>query len=268
MYIGSTDLRGLQHLVVEIVDNSIDEALAGYCDTIRVTLHADKSVSVVDNGRGIPVGMHPTAKKSALEVVLTKLHAGGKFGGGGYKVSGGLHGVGLSVVNALSERLEVEVYREGSVHRQEYLRGIPQGPVAVTGKSTRTGTYVRFWPDPQVFPEIDFSWETELTTLRSYAFLNKGITIMLIDEARELTHTFHFEGGIQSFVRFLNANRNVVNARPMYVEREIEGNVVEIALQYQNTAFTEHVLAFANNVHTEEGGSHVTGVTASRRSSA
>jgi DNA gyrase subunit B len=259
MYIGSTDLRGLHHLVVEIVDNSIDEALAGYCDTIRVTLHADKSVSVLDNGRGIPVGMHPTAKKSALEVVLTKLHAGGKFGGGGYKVSGGLHGVGLSVVNALSERLEVEVYREGSVHRQEYLRGIPQGPVTVTGKSDRTGTYVRFWPDPQVFPEIDFAWETELTTLRSYAFLNKGITIMLSDEGRELTHTFHFEGGIQSFVRFLNANRNVVNSRPMYVEREIEGNVVEIALQYQNTAFTEHVLAFANNVHTEEGGSHVTG---------
>jgi DNA gyrase subunit B len=259
MYIGSTDLRGLHHLVVEIVDNSIDEALAGYCDTIQVTLHADKSVSVLDNGRGIPVGMHPTAKKSALEVVLTKLHAGGKFGGGGYKVSGGLHGVGLSVVNALSERLEVEVYRDGEVHRQEYLRGVPLGPVTVTGKSGKTGTFVRFWPDPQIFPEIDFSWETEITTLRSYAFLNKGITIMLADEARELTYTFHFEGGIQSFVRFLNANRNVVNSRPMYVEREIEGNVVEIALQYQNTAFTEHVLAFANNVHTEEGGSHVTG---------
>jgi DNA gyrase subunit B len=259
MYIGSTDIRGLHHLVVEIVDNSIDEALAGYCDTIQVTLHADHSVSVMDNGRGIPVGMHPTAKKSALEVVLTKLHAGGKFGGGGYKVSGGLHGVGLSVVNALSERLEVEVYREGEVHRQTYARGVPDGPVAVTGNTQRTGTYVRFWPDPQVFPEIEFVWENVSTTLRSYAFLNKDITIQLTDEEREYTYTFHFEGGIQAFVKYLNANRNVVNTRPMYVEREIEGNIVEIALQYQNTAFTEHVLAFANNVHTEEGGSHVTG---------
>jgi DNA gyrase subunit B len=259
MYIGSTDVRGLHHLVVEIVDNSIDEALAGWCDTIHVTLHADRSVSVLDNGRGIPVGLHSTAKKSALEVVLTKLHAGGKFGGGGYKVSGGLHGVGLSVVNALSERLEVEVYRDGQVHRQEYARGVPAGPVATTGKTDKTGTYVRFWPDPQVFPEIEYSWETVSTTLRSYAFLNKGITIMLTDEGRRLTHTFHFEGGILAFVKFLNANRNVVNARPMYAEREIEGNVVELALQYQNTTFTEHVLAFANNVHTEEGGSHVTG---------
>jgi len=259
MYIGSTDLRGLNHLVVEIVDNSIDEALAGWCDTIWVTLHADNSVSVLDNGRGIPVGMHPTAKRSALEVVLTKLHAGGKFGGGGYKVSGGLHGVGLSVVNALSERLEVEVYRDGEVHRQEYVRGVPKGPVAVTGKTNRQGTYVRFWADPQIFPEIAFSWETIAGTLRSYAFLNKGITIMLIDEGRELTYTFHFEGGIQAYVKFLNANKNTVNTRPMYVEREIDGNIVEIALQYQNTAFTEHVLAFANNVHTEEGGSHVTG---------
>jgi DNA gyrase subunit B len=259
MYIGSTDVRGLHHLVIEIVDNSIDEALAGWCDTIHVTLHADNSVSVLDNGRGIPVGMHPTAKKSALEVVLTKLHAGGKFGGGGYKVSGGLHGVGLSVVNALSERLEVEVYRDHQVHRQEYVRGVPSGPVAVAGKSDRRGTYVRFWADPQIFPEIEFGWETVTTTLRSYAFLNKGITIQLTDERRSVTYTFHFEGGIQAFVRYLNANKNVVNSRPMYVEREIEGNVVEIALQYQNTAFTEHVLAFANNVHTEEGGSHVTG---------
>ena len=259
MYIGSTDLRGLNHLVVEIVDNSIDEALAGWCDTIWVTLHADNSVSVLDNGRGIPVGMHPTAKRSALEVVLTKLHAGGKFGGGGYKVSGGLHGVGLSVVNALSERLEVEVYRDSEVHCQEYVRGVPKGPVAVTGKTNQQGTYVRFWADPQIFPEIAFSWETIAGTLRSYAFLNKGITIMLIDEGRELTYTFHFEGGIQAYVKFLNANKNTVNTRPMYVEREIDVNIVEIALQYQNTAFTEHVLAYANNVHTEEGGSHVTG---------
>jgi len=259
MYIGSTDPRGLHHLVIEIVDNSIDEALAGYSDTIVVTLHADNSVSVLDNGRGIPVGMHPTAKKSALEVVLTTLHAGGKFGGGGYKVSGGLHGVGLSVVNALSERLQVEVYRDGSVYGQTYARGVPQGPVEVIGKTDRSGTYVRFWPDPEIFPEIVFSWDTVSTTLRSYAFLNKGITIQLVDEARDLTYTFHFEGGIQAFVKYLNANRNVVNNPPMYVEREIDGNIVEIALQYQNTAFTEHVLAFANNVHTEEGGSHLTG---------
>jgi DNA gyrase subunit B len=259
MYIGSTDVRGLHHLVVEIVDNSIDEALAGYCDTIHVTLHADDSVSVLDNGRGIPVGMHPSAKKSALEVVLTTLHAGGKFGGGGYKVSGGLHGVGLSVVNALSERLLVEVYRDGEMHRQEYVRGAPTGPVAGVGKSDRHGTYIRFWPDPLIFPEILFGWETVATTLRSYAFLNKAVTIQLSDERRDLTYSFHFEGGIQAFVRYLNANRNAVNARPMYVEREIDGNIVEIALQYQNTAFTEHVLAFANNVHTEEGGSHVTG---------
>ena len=259
MYIGSTDARGLHHLVIEIVDNSIDEALAGWADTIVVTLHADRSVSVLDNGRGIPTGMHPTAKKSALEVVLTKLHAGGKFGGGGYKVSGGLHGVGLSVVNALSERLAVEVYRDNEVRAQEYVRGVPQGPVSVVGTTSRRGTMVRFWPDPQIFPEIEFSWDTVATTLRGYAFLNKGITIMLVDEARGLTYTFHFEGGLEAFVKYLNANRNAVNARPMYVEREIDGNVVEIALQYQNTAFTEHVLAFANNVHTEEGGSHVTG---------
>jgi DNA gyrase subunit B len=259
MYIGSTDARGLHHLVIEIVDNSIDEALAGWCDTIVVTLHSDNSVSVLDNGRGIPVGMHPTAKKSALEVVLTKLHAGGKFGGGGYKVSGGLHGVGLSVVNALSERLSVEVYRDGNVYAQDYVRGVPQGPVAEVGTTDKHGTLIHFWADPQIFPEIDFSWDTVSTTLRSYAFLNKGITIMLIDERKPLTYTFHFEGGLEAFVKYLNANRNAVNARPMYVEREIDGNVVEIALQYQNTAFTEHVLAFANNVHTEEGGSHVTG---------
>jgi DNA gyrase subunit B len=259
MYIGSTDLRGLHHLVVELVDNSIDEALAGWCDTVKVVLHADKSVSVFDNGRGIPVGMHPTAKRSALEVVLTTLHAGGKFGGGGYKVSGGLHGVGLSVVNALSERLLVEVYLDGEVHRQEYTRGVPDAPVAVTGTTSRRGTYVRFWPDPDIFPEIDFSWEIIQNSLRSYAFLNKGITIQLEDERDDMAYTFHFEGGIQSFVRYLNANRNVINVKPMYVEREIDGNVVEIALQYQNTVFTEHVLAFANNVHTEEGGAHVTG---------
>ena len=259
MYIGSTDVRGLHHLIVEIVDNSIDEALAGYCDTIHVTLHEDHSVSVLDNGRGIPVDLHPTEKRSALEVVLTKLHAGGKFGGGGYKVSGGLHGVGLSVVNALSERLDVEVYKNGRVHAQTYSRGAPQAPVAQGAATDRSGTLVRFWADPTIFPAIEYSWDTVSNRLRDLAFLNKGIAISLTDEARDLTYTFYFEGGIQAMVRHLNANKNVVNTRPMYVEREIDGTMIEIALQYQNTTFTEHTLGFANNINTEEGGSHVSG---------
>jgi len=259
MYIGNTDSSGLHHLVVEIVDNSIDEALAGYCDTIQVTLHSDLSVSVLDNGRGIPVDLHATEKKSALEVVLTKLHAGGKFGGGGYKVSGGLHGVGLSVVNALSERLEVEVYRDGTIHRQSYVRGAPQGPIEKAGQTDLHGTFVRFWADPQIFPEIAYSWDTVANRLRELAFLNKGISIGLNDEKRGLTYTFYFEGGIQAFVRHLNGQKNVVNVKPMYVEKEVDGNVVEIAVQYQNTMFSEHVLAYANNINTEEGGTHVSG---------
>jgi DNA gyrase subunit B len=259
MYIGSTDPRGLHHLIYEIVDNSIDEALAGHCDLIEVTMHADNSVSVLDNGRGIPVDMHPTEKRSALEVVLTVLHAGGKFGEGGYKVSGGLHGVGLSVVNALSEKLEAVVHREGHEYTQTYARGVPQGDVARGRKVTDHGTFIRFWADPQIFPEITFSWDLVAARLRELAFLNKGVTIQLRDEARDLDYTFHFEGGIQAFVRHLNEGKNAVNPRLFYVEREIEGNVVEIALQYQNTTFNEHVLAFANNIHTEEGGSHLTG---------
>ena len=262
MYIGSTDTRGLHHLIVEIVDNSIDEALAGHCDTIEVTLHADNSVSVLDNGRGIPVDMHPTERRSALEVVLTKLHAGGKFGGGGYKVSGGLHGVGLSVVNALSERLEVEVYKGGVIYRQSYVRGVPQAPVAKVGRAERQGTMVRFWADSQIFPVIEYSWELVSSRLRELAFLNKGVTMLLRDEARGQDYCFYFEGGIQAFVKHLNSSRTVVNTRPMYVEREIDGNMVEIAIQYQNTTFSEHVLAYANNINTEEGGSHVTGFRA------
>ena len=262
MYIGSTDSRGLHHLIWEIVDNSIDEALAGFCDLIVVTMHNDGSVSVIDNGRGIPVDMHATEKRSALEVVLTKLHAGGKFGGGGYQVSGGLHGVGLSVVNALSERLAVEVHREGHIYTQEYSRGVPAADVARGARTERTGTMVRFWPDPEVFPERAFSWEMVSTRLRELAFLNKAITIQLVDEIESRTHTFYFEGGIQAFVKFLNAGRNPVNQRLMYVEREVETTMIEIALQYQNTTFTEHVLAYANNIHTEEGGSHLTGFRA------
>ncbi len=259
MYIGSTDTRGLHHLVVEIVDNSIDEALAGHCDTIAVTIHPDRSVSVVDNGRGIPVDLHPTEKKSALEVVLTKLHAGGKFGGGGYKVSGGLHGVGLSVVNALSEKLEVEVWKDGYIHTQTYRRGAPEGPVQKGGATRSRGTKIRFWPDVTVFDEVEFSWETVAARLRELAFLNKGVTLTLCDERDASDYAFHFEGGIQSFVRYLNRSRTPVNPRPVYVEKEAGGNVVEIAVQYQNTTFTEHVLAYANNINTEEGGSHVSG---------
>jgi DNA gyrase subunit B len=259
MYIGSTDARGLHHLVHEIVDNSIDEAMAGHCDTILVTLHTDGSVSVLDNGRGIPVDMHPTEKKVGLEMVLTELHAGGKFGGGGYKISGGLHGVGASVVNALSERLVAEVYLNGRVHRQSYRRGIPEGPMEVLGPTSQRGTLIRWWADPQIFPDRTYSWDPIADRMRELAFLTKRVALTLFDEAKGLRYTFYFEGGIRAFVHHLNANRNVVNARPMYVEREIDGNVVEIAVQYQNTAFTEHVLSYANNINTEEGGSHLTG---------
>ncbi len=259
MYIGSTDSRGLHHLVQEIVDNSIDEAMAGHCDTILVTLHSDGSVSVLDNGRGIPVDMHPTEKKVGLEMVLTELHAGAKFGGDGYKISGGLHGVGASVVNALSERMVAEVYRDGRAHRQSYRRGIPEGPMEVLGPSTQRGTLIRWWADGEIFADRTYDWEVIADRLRELAFLTKGVVITLVDEPRDLRYTFYFEGGIRAFVRHLNASRTVVNARPMYVEREIEGNLVELAVQYQSTTFTEHVLTYANNINTEEGGAHLTG---------
>jgi DNA gyrase subunit B len=258
MYIGSTDNRGLHHLIYEIVDNSVDEALAGFCTRIEVTLHNDGSASVADNGRGIPVDMMREQGKPALEVVMTKLHAGGKFGGGGYKVSGGLHGVGLSVVNALSERLQVTVMRHGKQHAQEYRRGAPIAPLKVTGKADTTGTYIRFWPDPEVFEELGFHWDIVSHRLRELAFLNKGLTIVLRDDRVDLEYTFYFEGGISAFVKYLNRDKGWVNLRPLHVEREIEGNTVEIALQY-NQGFTENVLAFANDINTVEGGSHVTG---------
>ncbi|HSP65448.1 MAG TPA: DNA topoisomerase (ATP-hydrolyzing) subunit B [Candidatus Deferrimicrobium sp.] len=259
MYIGSTDSRGLHHLIREIVDNSIDEALAGQCDAIIVTLHADNSVSVIDNGRGIPVDMHPTEKKPGLELVLTELHAGGKFGGGGYKVSGGLHGVGASVVNALSERLVAEVHKGGKIYRQSYVRGVPDGPMEVVGTTDRHGTTIHWWPDATVFETVEHSWDVVANRIREVAFLTKGVAITVVDEAADRQYTFYFEGGIQAMVRYLNANRTVVNARPMYVERELEGTLIELAIQYQSSVFTEHVLAFANNIHTEEGGSHLTG---------
>ncbi|HXN03715.1 MAG TPA: DNA topoisomerase (ATP-hydrolyzing) subunit B [Candidatus Acidoferrum sp.] len=258
MYIGSTDNRGLHHLIYEIVDNSVDEALAGFCTRIEVTLHDDGSASVADNGRGIPVDIMKDQGKPALEVVMTKLHAGGKFGGGGYKVSGGLHGVGLSVVNALSERLQVTVMRHGKQHYQEYRRGGPVAPLKVTGKADTTGTYIRFWPDPDVFEELGFHWDIVSHRLRELAFLNKGLTILLRDERIDLDYTFYFEGGISAFVKYLNRDKGWVNLHPLHVEREIDGNTVEVALQY-NQGFTENVLAFANDINTVEGGSHVTG---------
>ncbi len=260
MYIGSTDVAGLHHLVWEIVDNSVDEALAGYCTEITVTLHADGSVSVEDNGRGIPVEEKEDGR-SALEIVLTVLHAGGKFGGGGYKVSGGLHGVGMSVVNALSERLEVWVHRDGREYHQSYQRGVPMTPVEVVGKSDHTGTAVRFWPDSQMFPSTRFDRETILHRLREMAFLNKGLRIILDDENLGYPYTFYFEGGILSFVRHLNRGKGVVNTTPFYVDREVESTQIEVALQYNQT-FSETVLSFANNIHTAEGGSHLTGFRA------
>ncbi|HEX6348361.1 MAG TPA: DNA topoisomerase (ATP-hydrolyzing) subunit B [Candidatus Dormibacteraeota bacterium] len=260
MYIGSTDQRGLHHLVWELVDNSVDEALAGHCDEIVVTVHADGSVSVRDNGRGIPVDKMDDGR-SALEVVLTVLHAGGKFGGGGYKVSGGLHGVGLSVVNALSERLEARVFRDGKEYTQAYVRGVPQTPVQTVGKSTAKGTLIRFWPDPQVFPDTNFDRDQIQHRLREMAFLNKGLKIVLDDENLGYPYTFYFEGGILAFVSYLNHGKGLVNQAPFYVDREIETTQIEVALQYNQT-FVENVLAFANNIHTAEGGSHVTGFRA------
>jgi DNA gyrase subunit B len=261
MYIGSTDNRGLHHLVWELVDNSVDEALAGEADRIVIRLHTDGSVSVADNGRGVPTGIHPTEGRSTLEVVLTVLHAGGKFGGGGYKVSGGLHGVGMSVVNALSEKLEVWVHREGKEYFQEYERGEPKAPVQVVGKSKDRGTIIRFWPDPQVFPETRFDRDVIRNRLREMAFLNKRLAIVVDDEEAGYSYTFYFEGGILSFVRHLNHGKGLVNQVPFYVDRAVDSTQIEIALQYNQT-FVENVLSFANNIHTAEGGSHMTGFRA------
>jgi DNA gyrase subunit B len=261
MYIGSTTTTGLHHLVYEVVDNAVDEALAGYARRIVVTLFADGSIQVEDDGRGIPVDIHKKEGLSALELVMTRLNAGGKFGGGGYKVSSGLHGVGVSAVNFLSEKLQVWVHRAGKVHHQEYARGVPTGPVKVVGKTDHTGATVRFWPDPQIFPDTKFDREVILHRLREMAYLNKRLEIALADESSGFTSTFYFEGGIVSFVRALNRDKTVVNPTPFYVDREVEGTQVEIALQYNET-FVENVIAFANTIHTIEGGSHLTGFRA------
>jgi len=260
MYIGSTDERGLQHLIIEIVDNSIDEALAGYCDTITVILKKNGACSVRDNGRGIPTGMHKTEHKSAVEVVLTKLHAGGKFGGKGYKISGGLHGVGLSVVNALSTDLEVDVYQNGNIYHQDYRRGIPQNPLTVVGTTKETGTCVTFLPDPEIFETVDFNYDSLKNRFKEIAFLNKGLAITLIDEreGRERNETFHYEGGIVEFVQALNKGKDVLFPEPLYINKEADDHQVEICFQY-NDGYNETLHAYANNINTEEGGTHLVG---------
>jgi len=265
MYVGGTDIKALHHLVYEVVDNAIDEALAGVCTRIDITIHADSSVSVQDNGRGIPVGMHPTQKKSALEVVMTTLHAGGKFGGGGYKVSGGLHGVGVSAVNALSEWCEVEVRLGGQIHFQRYERGYPKAPVKVIGKTKAddTGTRVTYKFDSQIFKEdnLDYRFDTLVQRFREMAFVTKGVTIEFVDERTDRQMTFYFEGGITSFVRYLNRNRE--NLHPVvHVEKDIEAIGIEAAIQYTD-AYTESVYSFANTINTIDGGTHLTGLRSS-----
>ncbi|CAM3389228.1 MULTISPECIES: DNA topoisomerase (ATP-hydrolyzing) subunit B [Saccharibacillus] len=262
MYIGSTSARGLHHLVWEVVDNSIDEALAGHCDHIQVIVHENNSVTVIDNGRGIPVGEHPKMKRPALEVVMTVLHAGGKFGGGGYKVSGGLHGVGVSVVNALSEKIVVQVKRDGKIYEQEYRYGAPQYDLRVIGEveeEGETGTKTTFQPDPQIFTEtVVYDYNTLLTRIRELAFLNKGIMISLLDERTGENASFHYEGGIGEYVQFLNQNKIVIQENPIYVEGSRDMIAVEIAIQY-NDGYAENIYSFANNIHTHEGGTHESG---------
>ena len=257
MYIGSTGAPGLHHLVYEIVDNSIDEALAGFCDQVNVSIHIDNTVTVIDNGRGIPVDTHASGK-SAAEVVLTMLHAGGKFDNDSYKVAGGLHGVGVSVVNALSERLEVEIWRDSQVYQQAYERGKPLGDLEITGTTKRRGTKVTFKPDPQIFETIDFSFDTLAQRLRELAFLNGGVTVTLDDERTEKSHKFLYEGGIVSFVKYLNTNKAAVNEKPIFMKGEKDGIDVEIALQW-NDGYSETVYSFANNINTVEGGTHLSG---------
>ena len=259
LFIGSTSARGLHHLVYEVVDNSIDEALAGYCTHIEVTIHKDNSITVTDNGRGIPVDMHESGKP-AVEVVLTVLHAGGKFGGSGYKVSGGLHGVGVSVVNALSTNMEVKVKRDGKIHEITFEKGVTKEPLKVVGQTDETGTLVHFVPDAEIFDETVYDYDTLRHRLRELSFLNRGITIILTDERPEEVRqeTFYFEGGISSFVEHLNRNKEVINPEPVYFNGTKDTTVVEIALQY-NTSYSENIYSFVNNINTEEGGTHLAG---------
>ncbi|MCK4727426.1 MAG: DNA topoisomerase (ATP-hydrolyzing) subunit B [Desulfobacterales bacterium] len=258
MYIGNVDVEGLHHLVFEVVDNSVDEALAGYCDYIKVSIHSDNSVSIEDNGRGIPVGIHKTEKIPAVEVVMTRLHAGGKFDHDSYKVSGGLHGVGVSVVNALSSFLDVEIRTGGKVYYQSYEKGKSTCAVEVIGKTKRRGTKLHFIPDPEVFKTVDFSFDIISQRLRELAFLNKGLAILLEDERTDKRKEYYYKGGIASFVEYLNKGRTPCNKKPIYMEDERQGVSVEVAIQYNDT-YTERIFSFANNINTQEGGSHVVG---------
>ncbi len=261
MYVGGTDIKALHHLIYEVVDNSIDEALAGECDNISVVIGKDESVTVTDNGRGIPVDIHPEKKVSALEVVMTTLHAGGKFGGGSYKVSGGLHGVGSSAVNALSEWCEVKVFRNGKIYHQRYEKGIPQAPVKVIGSvpKTQTGTITTFRYDPTIFKgDETYKFETVAQRFREMAFVTRAVTLKLIDEREDKEISFHFEGGISSFVKYLNRNRDTLHD-VVYIEKEIEDIGIEVALQYTD-AYSESVYAFANTINTIDGGTHLTGL--------
>ena len=260
MYIGTTSIRGLHHLVYEIVDNSIDEALAGRCDTINVTINSDNSITIEDNGAGIPVGIHKQMGIPTVEVVHTVLHAGGKFGGGGYQVSGGLHGVGASVVNALSEYLEVEVKREGHIHYQRYERGHTVSPLKIIGDTTQTGTITTFKPDSEIFEETVFDYDTLLVRFREMAFLNAGVKIVLVDNRKEEANqiVLHYEGGIRSYVEYLNRKENVLHGEPIYIYGSKDSSIVEIAMQY-NDSYVENIYCYANNIINPDGGTHLTG---------
>jgi len=260
MYIGNVDIEGLHHLVYEVVDNSIDEAMAGYCDLIKVVIHTDNSVSVEDNGRGIPVGIHKTEGVPAVEVVLTKLHAGGKFNNDSYKVSGGLHGVGVSVVNALSENFEIEIYKDNKIYHQTYKKGIKNSELEITGETDKKGTMVCFSPDPDIFNLVDFNYSILTRRLRELAYLNKGIKITIEDERSDNKEEFHYEGGIVSFVEYMN-KRNTSLHKPVYIEGVKNDVRIEVALQY-NDSFKEKIFSFANNINTIEGGFHLIGFKA------
>jgi DNA gyrase subunit B len=258
MYIGDIGLRGLHHLVNEVVDNSIDEALAGFCDTITVTVNKDGSVTVTDNGRGIPVGPHPVKKVSTLQVVMCTLHAGGKFDKNTYKVSGGLHGVGVSVVNALSEWMEVNVHREGQIHRQRYERGNPVSQVTVVGKTRNTGTHTTFMPDHEIFKQVEYRFDIMEERIRELAYLNRNIIIILRDERDGEEQKYHFKGGLKDFVQYIDANRVSILREPIYIEGERDGTPVELAFQY-NDSFVENIFTYVNNINTHEGGTHLVG---------
>ena len=260
MYIGNTSFEGLHHLVYEVIDNSVDEALAGFCDKIDVTIHTEGSVTVIDNGRGIPTGPHPgdAKKRTAAEIAMTELHAGGKFESKAYTISGGLHGVGVSVVNALSEWLDLEVKQNGSVFEQQYKRGFPAGPLKQVGKTNRRGTKITFKPDTEVFDIVEFNYDTLAHRFRELAFLNKGLSITITDERSNKKETFMYEGGILSFVEHLNKSKTTLHPKPIYIFKEKDNVTVEVAIQY-NDSYAETLYSFANNINTKEGGSHLAG---------